>query len=189
MVLHHRDDDFVTRLQHRAEGMGHQIDGRGGAVGEDDFIRAFGVHEPSHLRPGNLVVFGRHLAEMVGAPVYVGVLALVGPGHGVDDRPRFLGAGSAIQEYQRFAVDLQRQGRKVAADRLDVEGVGAGRFGKVHDVGHPSSVSCAWASQLPTASRSSGSMGSPSTPSITSPRNASTSMPRACASGIPRARR
>ena len=75
MVLHGRDEHLVAGAEMGpAVGLGHQVDGLGGAADEDDLLGVGGVEEalrPSLARPRRP---GRPLGEVVHAPVHVGVV-------------------------------------------------------------------------------------------------------------------
>ncbi len=103
VVLHLGDQDFVLRGEvTQAPGIGDEVDGLGGVAHEHDFPVGAGVDEAGDVPPRVLVHLGGPLAELVDAPVDVGVRVFVHGGHGVDDLPGFLGRGRAVQVDQRF---------------------------------------------------------------------------------------
>src|SRR5262249_52509486 len=101
-------------------------------------------------------------------------------------------AGGTVEEDKRVAMDLPRQDREVAADRLDIIEIRARRIapwrhGGIHGGAHrPPSPP---ASQEATRARPRATRAECGAVSNTSPRNPSTSMRRASASPMPRALR
>jgi hypothetical protein len=123
VVLHVRDDHLVPFPEEGpAVGGGDQVDGLGGAPGEDDLVVAAGVDEAGDLLAPGLEAVGGPLAQVVQAPVDVGVIGLVGLAHGVDDLARFLGTGRVVEVDQRPPVDRLLQDREVGAHPFHVEG-------------------------------------------------------------------
>src|SRR3546814_9843705 len=76
--------------------------------------------------------------------MHVGVARTVDLVHGLEDRGRLLGRGSAVQVHQWLEVYVFGQDRKVLAYALDVEGEGRVAAGQamrdeLHEGGHVSS--------------------------------------------------
>src|SRR5690606_26257455 len=80
-----------------------------------------GAHESGDRGPGLLVERGRLDREDVRAAVHVGVVAVVVLAHRLDDLPRLLRGGGAVEEHQGTAVDLALQHGEVGTDRGGVE--------------------------------------------------------------------
>src|SRR5690606_4693728 len=76
--------------------------------------------------PGALEGLGGLVAEGMGSAVHIGVVAAVVVADGVDHRQRLLGGGGVVQVHQGVAVDLPLENGKVAAHRVDIEGLGRG---------------------------------------------------------------
>ena len=144
-----------------AVGLGHEVDGLGGAAQQHDLPGLGGPEEALHPGPGLLVGVGGEHRELVHAPVDVGVVALVDVALGVDHRLRLLGAGRAVEVDEGLAVDRDLQHRELAADGLHVQGRGGAGTGPgrgAHAIASltraaPPRRACSWPS---TASRSDG---------------------------------
>ena len=138
VMLHMGEDNLVAFLEEFASiGMGYQIDRRRDIAGKDDLVVFFGVEETGDLGAGLLVIVGGFLAQVIGAPMHVGVFTAIGLVHPLDYHFRLLGAGARIQKGDRIAVDFQRQCRKVGADGVNIVGVA---FVLGHYIGHCSSI-------------------------------------------------
>ena len=110
VVLQGGEQDAVAGAQVvQAPAVGHGVDRRGGAAGEDDLPRRGGVEEGGHLGPGPLVQVGRLLGQGVGPAVDVGVVPAVVVVHGVEHLDRLLGGGRRVEVDQRPAVHLPLQ--------------------------------------------------------------------------------
>ena len=92
VVLEVGDEDFVTgcEVSGESEDGGDEIDAVGGAGGEDDLVRRWGVEVSGDRDAGFLVGSGGGLGEMVGAAVDVGVDLLVVASAGVENGRRVL---------------------------------------------------------------------------------------------------
>ena len=127
VVLHGREQDLVAGLDpHSPIGLGHQVDGLGGAAGPDDLADGCSAQEAADLLPGGLEVIRRLLAEGADAAVDVGVLLPLVLGHALDDREGHLPAHGAVEVDHGLAVEDAGEQGKVLADGGDVEGLGAG---------------------------------------------------------------
>src|SRR5579859_4193856 len=117
-MLHLRQENDVAGLQiFRAPGAGHEVDALGGAAGEDDFLRAFGVDEFGGARPRVLKRGRGAIAQFVDAAVDVGVVAFVIMDQRVNHHARLLRRGGVIEINQRLAVDLLVKDGKIPAER------------------------------------------------------------------------
>ena len=124
VVLHGGEQDLVALLDvDPAVGLGHEVDGLGGAAGPDDLLDGAGADEPSHLLPGGLVEIGGLLAEGAHAAVDIGVLLPLVLGHALDDCQRHLAAHGAVEVDHGLAVQHPGQQGEIPADRGEVEGV------------------------------------------------------------------
>ena len=122
MVLHPGDQDLVAGLERApAPALGDEVDRLGRAAGEDDLAGRRGVEEPGHPRAHAVVRHGGALAQVVHAPVDVGVLGGVEPGDRVDDAPGLLAGGGVVEVDQRLAAHPLREDREILAQPLDVE--------------------------------------------------------------------
>ena len=114
VVLHPGDQHFVTRSEpYLAQACGNEIDRLGGSPGKDDFVGPRRIDVIAHLVPGALVGVRGTLAQLVHAPVYVGVVAPFVGNHGIDHGLGPLRRGGAVQVGQRLAVHLLKQRREV----------------------------------------------------------------------------
>ena len=148
-----------------------QIDRLGRALGEDDLIDRTGMDQLSDTAARGFIGLGRLVCEAVQATMDVGIGGFHHPAHGLDDRPRLLRGGRAVQIDQRLAVDLTFQNRELFADLGDI---------KTHQD-----------APIPEAkSQSCANCRAPSwlIRSVTSPTNALINRARASISGTPRER-
>ena len=125
VVLHHRGQDAVARLQLRQHmAVGDQVGGLGGAGGEDDLIARTGMDEPRQLVARAFVSRRGLLAQLMHRARHVGVVLAIVRVHRRDHRLRLLAGVGTVEIDQRLAVYRARQQREVRADALDVEGGG-----------------------------------------------------------------
>ena len=124
VVFERGDQDLVARLEvGAAPTAGDEVDPLGHAAHEDDFLGIARIDEGADLFARAFEIAGRGFAERIDAAVDIGVFRLVAMTHGVDHGPRFLRAGGAVEEDQRFAVHGGRQNGEVGADPRDIEGI------------------------------------------------------------------
>ena len=116
VVLHLRDEDLVPGLQQMAVSGGHQIDGFGGAAGEDDLPGGRGMEKSAHFFPGSFHGIGGLLGKGVDAAVDVGVLVAVIAVHGADHLFGFLGGSSVVQIGEGISSESAGQQRETFAD-------------------------------------------------------------------------
>jgi hypothetical protein len=122
VVFHRRDEHLVALVEMGpGVGLGHQVDGLGGAAGEDDLLGVGGVDEAMDFGSGALVGLGRPLGEVVHAAVHVGVVPRVEPRHRVDHRLWLLAGGGAVEVDEGLAVGLLVEDGELLAHALDVE--------------------------------------------------------------------
>ena len=98
-----------------APALGHEVDPLGRAAGEDDLAGRRRVEKPRDPRAHAVVGHGGTLAQVVDAPVDVGVLGAVEPADGVDDGTGLLAGGGVVEVDQRLAAHLLRQDREILA--------------------------------------------------------------------------
>ena len=191
VVLHLRNHHLVAFGQEPpSKGGGDQVDGLGGVACEDDLVAVGGVDEAPHRLAGFLETSGGPFAQIVDAPVDVGVFVLVHVAQGVDYLARLLGRGGAVQEHQRLAVHDFGQDREIAAHPFHVVGPGkpavGNRRGRGYGVhGRISSASSQPMARWPRAWRTASSLISARASSMKAPINRR----RADASSRPRERR
>ena len=132
MVLQRGQNNLVTGLDELAAvAVHHQVDGLGGAAGEDHFALVGRVDETLQLDARFLIGGGRPFRQGVHRPVDVGVLRGLVAHQAVYDGLRHLAGGRVVQVDQRLAFDLGMQDGKVGAylfdikDRRDVDWLGA----------------------------------------------------------------
>ena len=125
VVLHSGDDYFVTLPDVLSPvALGNQVDAFGGSPHEDDLRVLGGVEKLPHLGTCGFVFLGSALAQIVQAPVNVGVFGVVVPCQGVYNHLRLLTGCGVVQVDQRLAVDTLLQNREVLSDPGHVEGAG-----------------------------------------------------------------
>lgn len=107
-MLHGADEHLVARLEE--EGFsgteGHEVDRLCRPSGEDDPFGRRGTDEVGDTPSGSLVVLRSQLAQVVDAPMDVGVRFVVGRFDSLDDTAGFLGRRSVVQIDQGLAIDL-----------------------------------------------------------------------------------
>ncbi|SLE02389.1 Uncharacterised protein [Mycobacteroides abscessus subsp. massiliense] len=117
------DDDLVAVPQVlAAPGIGHQIDGLGGAAHEDDVLVGFGAQELAGRPACVLVRVGGACRQLMCGAVDVRVLVLVEVHQPVDHGLGLLRGGGVVEPDQRLAVDGLGQDGEVRPDGGDVEG-------------------------------------------------------------------
>src|SRR5690606_7377124 len=62
------------------------------------------------------------VGQEVQPAMHIGVFVAVGVRYGIDDGLRLLRRSAVVEIDQRLAVDLTRQDREIATDRLDIVG-------------------------------------------------------------------
>ena len=116
-------EDFVPRPDvAAAPGRGHEIDGFRGAARENDFIRAACVDELRGADAGAFIGRCRAIAQLMNPAVDVAMVVLVIMADRIDDRPRFLAAGCAIQVNQRPAVNILVENGKIRPQSRPIDG-------------------------------------------------------------------
>ncbi len=116
MVLQGTEHDFVPRLElAQAPALGHQVDRLSGTAGPDHLATVRRIDKASDCLAGGLEGPCGAAAQSMGGAVNIGVVGPIVVRYGIQHRLRLLGRGGVIQIDQRMAVDLLRQGRKLAA--------------------------------------------------------------------------
>ncbi len=116
MVLQGAEYDFVPRFElAHSPALGHQVDCLGCAAGPDHPATVRRIDEAGDRLAGGLEGQGGAAAQSMGGAVNIGVVGPIVVRYGIQHRLRLLGCGGVIQIDQRMAVDLLRQGRKLAA--------------------------------------------------------------------------
>ena len=96
--------------------MGHEVDGIGGAGGEQDLSRVPSADVVGDFAPGAFVGFGGELGEVMGPAVDVGVVVRQIFPLSFDDGEGLLRAGRIVEVDQWLAMDRPVQDRKVASN-------------------------------------------------------------------------
>ena len=136
VMLQDRQDDLVALADMiAAVARGDEVDRLGRGLCEDDLLQDFGIEERAHALARRLEIVCRRIGKVVQAAMDVGVFKVRRFDHTLDDRLRLLRGSTVVEIDQRLAVGLERQGREVGPDLLDIEG------GVVRVVGHGASVS------------------------------------------------
>ena len=143
VVLHPGDEHFVTGPEPGlAQTGGDEIDRFGRSPGKDDFVGPRRIDVFAHLVPGAFVGVRGTLAQLVHAPVHVGMVALLVGNHGIDHGLGPLRRGGAVQVGQWLAVNLLMQRGEVRAVCGDAGGARWTRY--VADSAHSSPPQCSW---------------------------------------------
>ena len=126
MVFERGDQHFVAWTNARpAESLGDQVDSLSGAADKDDLARLGGAEKPLQLDACRFVIPRRPLAEQMNGAMDVGTFLDVEVIQRVQDGARLLRSGGVVEINKRSAMDRLRERRKVLADSVHVEGVGA----------------------------------------------------------------
>jgi hypothetical protein len=124
VMLQPGDDNLVVLLNVLpSPTLRHQIDSFGSSAHKDDFARGAGIEKAARLLARGLVGIGRTRGQLMRGAMHVRVFVLVKVTQAIDHRLRLLRGCSIIQPDQRTAVDLLAQNRKIAANRLHIEGI------------------------------------------------------------------
>ena len=113
MVVGNSGDHFVSGVQQRGKAAGDQVDGLGGAPGEEDAVPFIRIHIRGYVRSGFFVGGGGFLAEVVDAPMDVAIDSIVELHQGIQDLLRLLGGSRIVQIGQRIAVNRLFQYREI----------------------------------------------------------------------------
>ncbi len=115
------DDNFVSRLEKlSAPTAGVEVDAFCGTSGEKILGGLFGIQKRPHLFTGGFVQAGGGLAELVDAPMDIGVLGFVVTDDGINDGARFLRGGGVIEVDEGFAVGFSGENGEIASDSLHI---------------------------------------------------------------------
>jgi hypothetical protein len=124
VVLHLGDADLVAGADREAaarggvaEGVGHQVVGLGGVLGEHHLVAVRRADEAGDGVAGRLVAVGRLLAQRVHAAVHVAVVLLHEAPLGVEHLRRLVRGRGVVEVDERVAVDLAGQHREVGSAR------------------------------------------------------------------------
>jgi hypothetical protein len=97
MVLELADQYFVAGLEEGGTpALRDKVDRLRSAADEHDFARVGGIQKPAHLLARFLKQLGRAGAQTVDPAMHVGIVGAVVIGDAIDDRARFLSAGTGI---------------------------------------------------------------------------------------------
>jgi hypothetical protein len=117
MMLKGRDQNFIARLQARAQKtLGYQVDCLGSSTCEYHFLAGAGIDEAAHFFTRTFKLISGTLAERMNTPVNVGVILLVILTDGIDDNLRMLARCCIVQIDQRMSIHLLVQDREVGTD-------------------------------------------------------------------------
>lgn len=84
VVLHDGEYNLIAILKEIAVGGSHEVDGLGGATGEDDLLDGGGVDHAAHALAGDLLQVGGLLRQGMDAPVDVGLVLKIHAVDGID---------------------------------------------------------------------------------------------------------
>ena len=84
VVLHDGEYNLVAILKEIAVGGSHEVDGLGGATGEDDLLDGGGVDHAAHALAGDLLQVGGLLRQGMDASVDVGLVLKIHAVDGID---------------------------------------------------------------------------------------------------------
>ena len=116
MVLHVRDNHFVASLHLRTtERRGHEVDGLGGAPGENNLLGLAGIDELPDPLTCRLMQVGGLLAEIVNATVNVGIHVEILVAHGIEHAQWFLCGCCIVKIDQGPAIHLTAENGEVVA--------------------------------------------------------------------------
>ena len=127
VVLEYREHDLVAGLQEAAEGISQQVDRRGRAVGEHDFLVGVGVEEARNTRPRLMIGIGGRTRACMHPFVHIGAGIHLEPPQSAQHDLRHLGCCRIVQivelrvgESRKFP--LQSAGIKQSAGGAELHG-------------------------------------------------------------------
>ena len=120
VVLHHRNDDLVTRSETLTQGVRAQIKGFRRVRQSHHFLGARRPDKPRKAFPPTLISLGRLQPELVHGPCNIGVVTRVVVAQSVNNNLGFLGSVSRVEVRQRVIPHPGGQDGKVFPDLLDV---------------------------------------------------------------------
>ena len=122
VMLHFGDDDLVATADDLlTEGVSYKIYGLGSVADEDDFGGVVGTDVRSDSLASLLIQVSTDIAEMVHAPVDVGIDMGVDKVHGIDDLTRLLSRCAIVEIDEWLVVYLFAENGEVATNVFDVE--------------------------------------------------------------------
>ena len=111
VMFHFRENDGVAFVEvGSSPSVGHEVDGFGGAAGDDHLVRVEALLE---FGAAGFVAFRRFPGEGVNGPVNVGVGFRIVGVHRIDNDLWFLRGGGVVEVDQPVAVDLALQNGKL----------------------------------------------------------------------------
>ena len=119
-MLHHRDNDFVTILEHLAKGRCHQVDALGRATGKNHLLDAVSIDESAHFLASELDQVGCLLRERVYTAMHIGLVVIVHLVNGLDDGSRRLGRCGIVEIDERASLNLALKDGIILAYLVDV---------------------------------------------------------------------
>ncbi len=187
MVLHLRQQDLIARREvGAAPALGHQVDALGGAAGEDHLVRVLGTEVARQPLAGFVIQSSGLGAQVIDAPMDIGVGGLVELALGLEHRQRLLAGGGTVEIHQRLAVSAGSKDREVVPDVEQLGRSAARRLGGWSNGWHCHSESRL--SRSCTSRSNSSRTGCSATSATTSAAKAWVSNRRADAAGMPRLR-
>ncbi len=122
VMLEVRDQDLIAGAQlYPAPGARNQVDRFGRTAGKDDLACLARIDEAAHGFARCLESDGGLLAQRVDAAMHIGVAARGVVLGGLEDGPRLLRGGCAVEVDERPAVYLAAQNRKIGAYPLGAQ--------------------------------------------------------------------
>ena len=121
MVLHLRQEDFVTLRHPGPKACSHQVQGFCRASGEDD-LRRCRPYEPGNIFSRVFIEFSRFIRKRMQATVHIGVAVPHQVRHGLDHNLGLLGRGGAIEVDKGTVADTPGEDRELRPDGLGIEG-------------------------------------------------------------------
>jgi hypothetical protein len=107
-----------------APGVGNEVDALRGAAGEDDLVLGGGAKETCRFLACRLKGIGRPGAQLMQRTMDVGIVTLVIVRQCLNDGPRLLAGGRAVQIDQRVPLNLLVEDGKIGADAMPVHDFG-----------------------------------------------------------------
>ena len=124
VMLHPGDDNLIVLLNVLASPtLRDKIDGLGRSAHKDDLARGAGIQKAARLFASRFVGIGGTRGQFMRGAMHIGVLVFVEVAEPINDRLRLLRGRAVVQPDQRTAIDPLTQNRKIAANRLHVEGI------------------------------------------------------------------
>ena len=107
MMLHHREDNLVTRFHaRRSPGIRHHIDALGRARIEDNLVLRSRADKARNDPANSFIPLSRNIAKVMQPTVNIGVFFSIAARDCINHNLRLLRRSTIVQIHQRLAIHL-----------------------------------------------------------------------------------